>query len=143
LSVSQINDLEVKVQNGEVRFKVYKNTLIKRAMEEVGGFEDLYPHLEEQNGFAFVNEELAAPAKVLKEYMKEHKKPEFVAALVEGEYYGGNQLETLASMKSKMRFLEILLVCCCHLSAMLLVDCSHKVGRLPALSKRLPKKAKN
>ena len=101
LSVSQINELRTRFREGDIQFKVYKNTLVKRAMEEVGGFDDLYQHLEYQNGFAFVSEELAAPAKVLKEYIKEHEKPQFVAALVEGEYYSGTQLETLAAMKSK------------------------------------------
>lgn len=101
LSVAEINNLRTKFRNGDVRFRVYKNSLIKRAMEEVGGFDDLYPHLENQNGFAFVNEELAAPAKILKEFIKEHKKPQFVAALVEGDYYREDQLESLASLKSK------------------------------------------
>jgi large subunit ribosomal protein L10 len=101
LSVSEINELRTKFRNQSVRFRVYKNTLIKRAMDEIGGFEELYPHLENQNGFAFVNEELAAPAKILKEFHKEHNKPQFVAALVEGDYYKEDQLDTLASMKSK------------------------------------------
>lgn len=101
LSVAQINELRGKFREGEVRYKVYKNSLIKRAMEEVGGFDELYPHLHNQNGFAFVREELASPAKVLKEYISEHDKPEFVAALVDGDYYSGSQLETLAAMKSK------------------------------------------
>jgi len=101
LSVAEINNLRSRFRNGDVRFRVYKNTLVKRAMEEIGGFDDLYPHLENQNGFAFVNEELAAPAKILKEFIREHKKPQFVAALVEGDYYREDQLESLASLKSK------------------------------------------
>lgn len=101
LSVSEINDLRLKFRKDEVTFKVYKNTLVKRALEEVGGYEDLYPHLAESNAFAFVNEELAAPAKILKSFIKDHKKPQFVAAMVEGEYYSDSQLDALASMKSK------------------------------------------
>jgi len=101
LSVAEINNLRTRFRNGDVRFRVYKNTLVKRAMEGIGGFDDLYPHLENQNGFAFVNEELAAPAKILKEFIREHKKPQFVAALVEGDYYREDQLESLASLKSK------------------------------------------
>lgn len=101
LSVAEINDLRGKFRERSIQYKVYKNTLIKRAFEEVGGYDDLFPHLENQNGFAFTGEELAAPAKVLKEYLKEHDKPQFVAALVEGEYYSESQLESLAAMKSK------------------------------------------
>ncbi len=101
LSVSEINELRAKFRQQDVRFKVYKNTLVKRAMDEVGGFDDLFPHLENQNGFAFTDDELAAPAKILKDFNKEHDKPQFVAALIEGEYYKEDQLDTLAAMKSK------------------------------------------
>lgn len=101
MSVAEINNLRGEFFKGDITFKVYKNTLIKRAMDEVGGFDDLYPHLVEQNGFAFVEEELAAPAKVIKKFHDEHKKPKFKAAIIDGDYYGEDQLETLASMKSK------------------------------------------
>lgn len=101
MSVSDMGELRGKFYEGNVLFKVYKNTLIKRAMESLGGYDDLYPHLNEQNGFAFVDEELAAPAKVLKDYIKEHNKPEFKAALIDGDFYTSDQLDALASMKSK------------------------------------------
>ncbi|MGK7368796.1 MAG: 50S ribosomal protein L10 [Candidatus Halalkalibacterium sp. M3_1C_030] len=101
MSVGEINNLRGEFFKGDITFKVYKNTLVKRAMDEVGGYEDLYPHLVEQNGFAFVEEELAAPAKVLKKFYEENKKPKFKAAIIDGDYYGEDQLETLAAMKSK------------------------------------------
>lgn len=101
MSVDDMGELRGEFRNGNVRFKVYKNTLMKRAMDTIGGYEELYPHLEDQNGFAFVEEELAAPAKVLKNYIKEHNKPEFKAALIDGDYYGQDQLDSLAAMKSK------------------------------------------
>ena len=101
MSVSEINNLRGEFFKGNIKFKVYKNTLMKRAMDEVGGYEDLYPHLVEQNGFAFVEEEFAAPAKVLKKFNEEMKKPKFKAAVIDGDFYGEDQLETLAAMKSK------------------------------------------
>lgn len=101
MSVSLINELRGAFRQGNITFKVYKNTLIKRAMEEVGGYEDLYPHLNNQNAFAFVDEELAAPAKVIKKFVEDKKKPEFKAALIDGDYYQAEQLDTLAAMKSK------------------------------------------
>ena len=101
MSVSEINDMRGEFYQGDITLRVYKNTLVKRAMEEVGGFEDLYPHLVEQNAFAFVDEELAAPAKILKKFNEEIQKPKFKAALIDGDYYGEEELETLAAMKSK------------------------------------------
>src|SRR5699024_646825 len=55
----------------------------------------------EQNGFAFVEEEHAAPAKVIKKLFEETAKPKFKAAFIAGDYYGSDELSTLASMKSK------------------------------------------
>src|SRR5690625_5148056 len=101
MSVADMGELRSKFREGKVEVKVYKNTLVKRAMEEVGGYEDLYPFLVEQHGFAFVGDELSAPAKVLKDYIKQHKKPQFKDAVIDAEYYNESQLDVLAAMKSK------------------------------------------
>merc|ERR1711879_167915 len=87
---------------GNVFYKVYKNKLMKLAMQEVGGYDAIFPALTDQNGFAFVEEELSAPAKVLKDFIKENKdKPEFKAAMIDGEYFGAEKLEALAALKTK------------------------------------------
>ncbi|MDZ7683029.1 MAG: 50S ribosomal protein L10 [Fodinibius sp.] len=101
MSVTEVNNMRGEFYEDDIKYKVYKNTLVKRAMEKVGGYEDLYPHLVEQNGFAFVEEELAAPAKVIKELFEETERPKFKAAIIDGDYYGEDELDTLAAMKSK------------------------------------------
>ena len=101
MSVKEVNNMRGEFYEDDIKYKVYKNTLMKRAMEEVGGYEDLYPHLAEQNGFAFVEEELAAPAKVIKKLYEETEKPKFKAAIIDGDYYSEDELDTLAAMKSK------------------------------------------
>lgn len=101
MSVDVINSLRGEFYKSDIDFKVYKNTLMKRAMEEEGGFDDLYPHLVEQNAFAFVGEEFAAPAKVLKKFIEDNKLPQFKAAIIDGDYYDESRLDELAAMKSK------------------------------------------
>ena len=101
MSVDKANQLRGAFRKGNVFFKVYKNKLMKLAMEEVGGYDAIIPSLNEQNAFAFVEEELSAPAKVLKDFIKDNNKPHFKAAIVDGEFFGEDKLETLASMKSK------------------------------------------
>lgn len=105
MSVSEINDLRADFYQEDVTLKVYKNTLVKRAMDEAGGYEEMEQHLTEQNAFAFVKEELAAPAKIIKKFNEEIEKPQFKAALIDGDYYDGEQLEVLAAMKSKSEVL--------------------------------------
>ncbi len=125
MSVKEINTLRGEFFKGNIKFKVYKNTLVKRAMEEVGGYDNLYPHLVEQNGFAFVEEELAAPAKVIKKFFDETKNPEFKAAIIDGDYYGEEELNKLASMKSKSEVIG-------DIAGLLLAPVSNVVSALQA-----------
>jgi len=105
MSVDKANELRGAFRKGNVFYKVYKNKLMKLAMEEVGGYDDIIPALTQQNGFAFVEEELSAPAKVLKDFIKDNNKPEFRAAIIDGEYFGEDKLDALAAMKSKNEIL--------------------------------------
>jgi len=125
MSVKQVNNMRGEFFEGNIKYKVYKNTLMKRAMDEVGGFDDLYPHLVEQNGFAFVEEELAAPAKVIKKLNEETGKPKFKAAIIDGDYYAEDELETLAAMKSKSEVIG-------DIVGLLLAPVSNVVGAVQA-----------
>lgn len=101
MSVAEINALRSEFFKANIKFRVYKNTLMKRAMDDLGGYEDLYPYLVEQNAFAFVEEEHAAPAKVIKKFNEEYNRPQFKAAVIDGDFYGEDELANLAAMKSK------------------------------------------
>lgn len=130
MSVAEINELRSEFYKGNIKYRVYKNTLIKRAMDEVGGYEDLYPHLVEQNGFAFVDEELAAPAKVIKKFNEEYDRPQFKAALIDGDFYGEEELGTLAAMKSKSEVIG-------DIVGLLLAPVSNVVSALQAPGKQV------
>src|SRR5690625_3694651 len=125
MSVTEVNDMRGKFFEDDIKYKVYKNTLVKRAMDEVGGYDDLYPHLVEQNGFAFVEEELAAPAKVIKQLFEETEKPRFKAAIIDGDYYNEDELNTLAAMKSKSEVIG-------YIAGLLLAPVSKVVSALQA-----------
>ena len=130
MSVSEVNDMRGEFFEDNITYRVYKNTLVKRAMDEVGGYEELYPHLVEQNGFAFVEEELAAPAKVIKKLYEETEKPKFKAAIIDGDYYGEDELGTLAAMKSKSEVIG-------DIAGLLLAPVSNVVSALEAPGKTI------
>lgn len=123
MSVAEANELRGAFRKGNVFYKVYKNKLVKLAMQKVGGYDELIPQLNDQNAFAFVEEELSAPAKVLKDFIKDNNKPQFKAALVDGEYYGEDKLESLAAMKSKSEIIGDIL-------GLLMAPVSNVVGAL-------------
>ena len=45
LNVEQVNDLRNRFRDSGVEYKVVKNTLLRLAMENLGGYEELFDHL--------------------------------------------------------------------------------------------------
>lgn len=101
MSVAAISDLRKEFRNKGVTYKVYKNTLVKKAMDQLGGYDEIYPFLNEQTAFAFIAGDAATPGKVLKEFIKKGDKPKFKAAFIDGSTYKSDKLEALSAMKSK------------------------------------------
>ncbi|GHT22118.1 50S ribosomal protein L10 [Bacteroidia bacterium] len=85
-----------------IKLVVTKNTLLKKALEQADGqYEELYVVLKTPTSVLFSNES-STPAKLIKEFRKTHKRPLLKAAFVEESIYvGENQLEVLATIKSK------------------------------------------
>ncbi len=102
LTVEQANDLRRRFRESGVAYKVVKNTLLRRAMESLGGYDDLYDYLQGPTAVAF-SEEPAAPARVIKEFTKDTRQdlPELKVAYIDGAVYGAGQLDVLAALKSK------------------------------------------
>ena len=72
LSVADVTKLRRKFREGNVEYKVIKNTLTRIAANEVG-YEGLSEFLEGPTALAYSTEDAVAPAKILKEFIKETK----------------------------------------------------------------------
>ena len=101
VNVADINDLRRQFLKEEVTYKVFKNTLAKRAMDEAGGYEEFNDLLVGMTGFAFTGENFVAPAKIIKEYFSKNKKFALKGAIIDGTFYGADKLDVLASMPTK------------------------------------------
>lgn len=87
----------------EIKLMVVKNTLLRKALEKTAltDSEALFPILEGPTAVMFT-EVVNIPAKLIKEFGKEHGKPVLKGALVqECAYVGENQLDALISIKSR------------------------------------------
>lgn len=85
-----------------VKLTVVKNTLLKKAMEKTErDFEPLYETLKGNTSVMFA-EVGNAPAKLIKEFRKANDRPILKGAYIEEmSYVGEDQLDFLASIKSK------------------------------------------
>lgn len=89
--------------NADIKLLVVKNTLLHKALEQLDGdFSELYPALKESTSLMCTNVG-NAPAKLLKDFVqKGDTLPALKAAYVEETvYFGADQLDALASIKSK------------------------------------------
>lgn len=102
LNVEKTNDLRRLCFDKEVSLHVVKNTLLKKAMERSNrNFDGLFSTLKGSTSIMF-SETGNVPAKLIQEFRKKNPKPVLKAAFVEESIYiGDNQLETLATIKSK------------------------------------------
>src|SRR5690606_9916596 len=102
LNAEQSSNLRRLCFKNEVKINVVKNTLLKKAMERSEkNFEDLFPTLK-GNTTIMVSETANTPAKLIKEFRKKAEKPFLKGAYIqESIYVGDDQLEALASLKSK------------------------------------------
>lgn len=104
LTVAQINAFRRLCFKAGIEYRVYKNTLIRKALEKhEGNYEDLFKALHGFSGVIFSKEAGNAPAKVIQEYRtKLEGKPAFKAASIESSLFIGEEhLATLGELKSK------------------------------------------
>ena len=101
LDVQNINQIRSEFRQGEVKYKVFKNTLFKKAIDEVGGYESFNDLLEGMTGFAFSGENFVAPAKIIKKVHDDKGKLSLKGCYIESNFYSGDQLNMLASMPTK------------------------------------------
>ena len=100
ITVAEADEMRKKLREAEVDYTVYKNTLVKRAIEGTK-YEALGEILEGPSGFAFSYDDATAPARVLNDARKAYKKMEFKGGIIEGEYYDKENIEKITAIPSR------------------------------------------
>lgn len=108
LTVSQVTELRKQLREAGVEFKVYKNTLVRRAAETAGHAE-LNSVLTGPNAIAFSKEDVIAPARIINNFAKENEKLEIKAGLIEGTFASEEEVKALAELPSRDGLLSMLL----------------------------------
>ncbi|WP_242321221.1 50S ribosomal protein L10 [Bacillus cereus group sp. BfR-BA-01312] len=108
LTVSEATELRKQLREAGVEFKVYKNSLTRRAAESAE-MAELNEFLTGPNAIAFSNEDVVAPAKVLNDFAKDHEALEIKAGVIEGKLVTLDEVKAIATLPSREGLLSMLL----------------------------------
>jgi large subunit ribosomal protein L10 len=103
LTVEQIDNLRNKFRERGVTYKVYKNTLIKKALKDEAYLEALSKKaLKGMTGVALSYEEPSAAARIVRDFVKDNEKLTIKAGLMDGAVLDAKAVENqLATLPSK------------------------------------------
>ena len=104
-TVAQVNNFRRLCFKSGVEYRVYKNTLIRKALERQEGtdFSPLFKTLHGFSGVIFSKESGNVPAKVIQEFRKKMEgKPVLKGASIDSDIFIGDEnVKILAELKSK------------------------------------------
>ncbi|MBL0177332.1 MAG: 50S ribosomal protein L10 [Ignavibacteria bacterium] len=103
MTVEQASNLRREFFKLEVDYVVIKNTLLKRALDEVGGYEGVSPYLVNQTGLVIAYGDPIAPARTLEKFNKDNQqKPAVKVCVIEKQVFDGARLSEIASLPSRL-----------------------------------------
>ena len=108
LSVAEVTELRRNLRAEDVEFKVYKNSLVRRATEATD-YEGLNAQLTGPNAIAFGNSDAVAPARVLAKFAKDHEALVIKAAVVEGKLLNVEEVKEISSLPNREGMYSMLL----------------------------------
>ncbi|AQQ51754.1 50S ribosomal protein L10 [Planococcus lenghuensis] len=108
LDVSEVTELRKQLRDAGVEFKVYKNTMTRRATE-AQGYEAINEFLTGPNAIAFSNEDVVAPAKIINNFAKTHEALEIKTGIIEGNVATVADVQALAELPSREGLLSMVL----------------------------------
>lgn len=108
MTVPHFSELRNRLGGAGAECHVAKNSYMKKALAEAG-LPDLGDQLVGQTAFVTGESDVAAVAKVLKNFEKEFKKPGIKLGVVDGAVLGEEQIKAIAELPSREVLLATLL----------------------------------
>jgi large subunit ribosomal protein L10 len=109
LTVEQATELRREFRKSGVNYKVVKNTLIRKALETIGGYDQVCEKLVGPTGVAFAFEDPVAPAKIIQKFADKHKKLSLKVCVLDRQVFDGARLKEIASIPSRGEIMSAIL----------------------------------
>jgi large subunit ribosomal protein L10 len=101
LTVAEETELRREFRKSGVEYNVVKNTLARKALEQLTGYDRVLDKLVGPTGIAYSYDDPSAPAKIIKKFSEKTGKLQLKAAVVEKQVYDSTKLEQLANMPTR------------------------------------------
>lgn len=101
LTVGEASELRREFRKAGIEYTVVKNTLAKKALEQVTGYDRVYDKLVGPTGIAFAYDDAVAPAKIIKKFNEKSGKLKLKAAVLEKQVFDGSKLDELSKLPSR------------------------------------------
>ena len=111
LTVGQATELRREFFKAGVDYRVVKNTLIQKALEQVTGYDSVFNRLAGPTGVAFAFEDPVAPAKIIQKFSDKHSKLSLKVCVLDRQVYDGSKLKELASLPTRKEMMAAILGC--------------------------------
>jgi large subunit ribosomal protein L10 len=101
VTVEEETELRREFRRAGIEYRVVKNTLAKKALEQVTGFDRVYDMLVGPTGIAFSYDDAVVPAKIIKKFKDKSGKLNLKIAVLEKQIFEGTQLDQLSRLPSR------------------------------------------
>ncbi len=101
ITVQEVSELRREFRKSGVDYQVVKNTLAKKALAEMTGFDKVVGHLQQPTAIAFGYDDPVAPAKIIKKFREKNNKLRVKVCVVENRVYEGAQLDEIAKLPTR------------------------------------------
>ncbi len=108
LDVAEVTELRKELREAGVDYKVYKNTMTRRAATDAE-LEELNDLLVGPTAIAFSNDDVIAPARIINDFAKEHEALEIKGGVIEGNVASLEQIKELADLPNYEGMVSMLL----------------------------------
>lgn len=108
LTVKESQELRRNIREGKGHMHVYKNKLAARALADLE-LPEIPEVLAGPTAFVFCDEDVAAPAKAIKDFMDDHENLQMKGGLVDGQVVSVEDALKIAELPSKDQLIAMLL----------------------------------
>lgn len=108
IDVENISKLRRDLKGTEAEMRVFKNTMVIRALEGTKFEESFTQILKGPNSLTFAYADPAAPAKILFDFSKKNAKLEIKGCMFENEYYGADKMSIIKDLPSRDALLSMI-----------------------------------